>query len=203
MQLLMKVLVSNLSADRKKDVEKTVRQRIKKNEKRCGDVNVLIKKLYEDNVSGKLSDKRFDMMLKEYEAELTELESSLEADNIQLEEINTDRANTELFMELTKRYTDFEELTPAMINEFISKIVVHEGKGVGANRTQEVEIFLNYIGKIEIPHEEVELTEEEKAQQEKERIRLEKKRACNRKYMARKREEIRKERDGQLEEKAI
>lgn len=198
-----KELVSNLSADRKKDVEKTVRQHIKKNEKRCGDVNVLIKKLYEDNVSGKLSDKRFDMMLKEYEAELTELESSLEADNIQLEEINTDRANTELFMELTKRYTDFEELTPAMINEFISKIVVHEGKGVGANRTQEVEIFLNYIGKIEIPHEEVELTEEEKAQQEKERIRLEKKRACNRKYMARRREEIRKERDRQLEEKAI
>ena len=58
-----------------------------------------------------------------------------------------------------------------------------------------IELTLNYIGKIEIPHEETELTEEEKAQQEKERIRLEKKRACNRKYMARKREEIRRERN--------
>ena len=67
---------------------------------------------------------------------------------------------------------------------------------------QKVEIFLNYIGKIEIPHEETELTEEEKAQQEKERIRLEKKRACNRKYMARKREEIRREREKELAEKA-
>lgn len=198
-----KELISNLSADRKKDVEKTIGQRIKKNEKRCGEVNCLIKKLYEDNVSGKLSDKRFDMMLMEYEAELAELERNLETDNAQLKEISIDRANTELFMGLTKKYTDFEELTPAMINEFVSKIIVHEAEGVGADRTQEVEIFLNYIGKIEIPHEEVELTEEEKAQHEKERIRLEKKRASNRKYMARKREERRRERDKELAEKAI
>lgn len=106
-------------------------------------------------------------------------------------------------MELAKKYTDFEELTPAMINEFVSKIVVHKAEGIGADRKQEVEIFLNYIGRIEIPHEEVELTEEEKVEQEKERIRLEKKRASNRKYMARKREEIRRQREKELAEKAI
>ncbi len=165
-------------------------------------MNRLIKKLYEDNISGKLSDRRFDTMLSDYEAELSELENSLEADKAELEEINTDKENAVLFMELTKQYTDFEELTPAMLNEFVSKIIVHKAEGVGANRTQEVEIFLNYIGKIEIPHEEVELTEEEKAQQEKERIRLEKKRASNRKYMEKKREEIRREREKQLAEKA-
>lgn len=198
-----KELICNLSSDRKSDAGKTVRQRIKKNEKRYGEVNRLIKKLYEDNISGKLSDKRFDVMLKDYETELAELENSLEADNAELEEINTDKANADLFMELAKKYTDFEELTPAMINEFVSKIVVHKAEGTGADRTQEVEIFLNYIGRIEIPHEEVELTEEEKARQEKERIRLEKKRASNRKYMARKREEIRREREKALAEKAI
>ena len=165
-------------------------------------MNRLIKKLYEDNISGKLSDRRFDTMLSDYEAELSELENSLEADKAELEEINTDKENADLFMELAKKYTDFEELTPAMLNEFVSKIIVHKAEGVGANRTQEVEIFLNYIGKIEIPHEEVELTEEEKAQQEKERIRLEKKRASNRKYMEKKREEIRREREKQLAEKA-
>lgn len=197
-----KGIICKLSSSRKADAGKTVRQRIKKNEKRYGEVNRLIKKLYEDNISGKLSDKRFDVMLNDYESELAELENNLETDNAELEEINTDRENADLFMELAKKYTDFEELTPAMINEFVSKIVVHKAEGIGAGRTQEVEIFLNYIGKIEIPHEETELTEEEKAQQEKERIRLEKKRACNRKYMARKREEIRREREKELAEKA-
>ena len=119
-------------------------------------MNRLIKKLYEDNISGKLSDRRFDVMLNDYE-------NGLETDNAELEEINTDKENADLFMELAKKYADFEELTPAMINEFVSKIVVHKAEGIGAGRTQEVEIFLNYIGKIEIPHKETELTEEEKA----------------------------------------
>ena len=198
-----KELICKLSSGRKIDAGKTINQRIKKTEKRYSEVNRLIKKLYEDNISGKLSDKRFDMMLKDYETELAELETRLEADKAELEEINTDKANADLFMELVKKYTDFEELTPAMINEFVSKIVVHQAEGVGANRKQEVEIFLNYIGRIEIPHEEVELTEEEKAAQEKERIRLEKKRESSRKYMARIREEIRRERDKELAEKTI
>lgn len=43
-----------------------------------------------------------------------------------------DKENADLFMELAKKYTDFEELTPAMINEFVSKIVVHKAEGIGA-----------------------------------------------------------------------
>lgn len=67
------------------------------------------------------------------------------------------------------------EFAPSMINEFVSKILIHEAVRKGVGRTQEVEIFLNYIRNIEIPHEEVELIEEELQTQEKERIRLEKK----------------------------
>ena len=50
-----------------------------------------------------------------------------------------------------------------MINEFVEKILVHQAQGKGASRTQEIEIFFNFIGKVDIPHKEVELTEEEKA----------------------------------------
>lgn len=50
-----------------------------------------------------------------------------------------------------------------MINEFVEKILVHQAEGKGASRTQEVEIFFNFVGKVEIPHEEIVLTEEEKA----------------------------------------
>lgn len=49
-----------------------------------------------------------------------------------------------------------------MINEFVEKILVHQAEGKGASRTQEVEIFFNFVGKVEIPHEEIVLTEEEK-----------------------------------------
>lgn len=186
-----KELVSDISAGQRTDKDKTLKKRIRKNEKRCGEINCLMKKLYEDNISGRLNDKMFDTMLAEYGAELSGLEKNLETDKAELEKMNTEENNTELFMELAKRYTDFEELTPAMINEFISKIVVHRASGKGADREQEVEIFLNYVGKIEIPHEEEALTDEEKERLEKERERLERKRASNRKYMARKREEVR------------
>ena len=50
-----------------------------------------------------------------------------------------------------------------MINEFVEKILVHQAQGKGASRIQEIEIFFNFVGKVDIPHKEVELTEEEKA----------------------------------------
>ena len=64
--------------------------------------------------------------------------------------------------------------------------------GSGANRTQDVDIYLNYIGRFVVPEVVVELTEEEKLAEAKRQEKLEKKRASNRKYMARKREEARK-----------
>lgn len=182
-------LVSDISQEQRTDRGKILKKRIAKNEKRCGEINRLMKKLYEDNISGRLNDKMLETMLADYEAELSEIEKTLVADGAEMDKLETEENNTELFMALAKRYTDFEELTPAMVNEFVSKIIVHKAIGAGAHREQEVEIYLNYVGKIELPHEEVELTEEEKAELE----RLERKRASNRKYMARKREEIRRE----------
>ena len=81
----------------------------------------------------------------------------------ELDRISRETVNAEKFLALVKKYTDFSELTPAMINEFVEKILVHQAEGKGASRTQEVEIFFNFIGKVEIPRKEIELTEEEKA----------------------------------------
>lgn len=94
--------------------------------------------------------------------------------------------------ELVKKHTTFEELTPAILNEFVDKIMVYKAVGSGANRTQDVDIYLNYIGRFVVPEVVVELTEEEKLAEAKRQEKLEKKRASNRKYMARKREEARK-----------
>lgn len=58
------------------------------------------------------------------------------------------------FIELVKRYTDFSELTTPMLNEFVEKILVHEADYSSGERVQEVEIYLNFIGKFELPVKE-------------------------------------------------
>ena len=103
--------------------------------------------------------------------------------------------NAEKFLALVKKYTDFSELTPAMINEFVEKILVHQAEGKGASRTQEVEIFFNFIGKVEIPRKEIELTEEEKAALAEQERRRAKKAEYNRRYMEKKRRQWREQRE--------
>lgn len=77
-------------------------------------------------------------------------------------EEDTDRAAQ--FLSLAKKYTDFSELTTPMINEFIEKIIVHAPEKIDGDRVQEVEIYLKFIGRFELP--EPELTPEEIKRQE-------------------------------------
>lgn len=184
-------LIGSMSEKQKKSLLKTIDNKLNKAVKRQTELGRLIKKIYEDNVSGRLDDRQFEVMLNDYEDELTGIDKTVAEVKAEKERVLDEVSDTEMFLTLVKRYTDFTELTPAMVNEFISKIIVHEGHGVGASRTQEIEIYLNYVGKVDIPKEEPELSEEEEARLEKERIRLEKKRECNRRYMARKRQETR------------
>ena len=155
--------VCSASEDRQAKAAKAIRQRKQRSEKRTDELSRLIRKLYEDNVNGRLSDKLFEQMLHDFEAELEGLTDSITQDQQELDRISRETVNAEKFLALVKKYTDFSELTPAMINEFVEKILVHQAEGKGASRTQEVEIFSNFIGKVEIPRKEIELTEDEKA----------------------------------------
>jgi DNA invertase Pin-like site-specific DNA recombinase len=184
--------VCKLSANKFNDEESKLSKRIAKSEKRVKEINRLIKKLYEDNISGKLNDKRFNVMLEDYEKELDELEELIGRDETMIESLDNKKTSVESFMELAKKYTELTELTPAMVNEFVDRILIHKAVGVGAHREQTVEIYLNYIGQFIVPEKEVELTEEEKKAEAIRLEKLEKKRASNRKYMARKREEAKK-----------
>ena len=181
--------VCSASGERQKKTIKTIRQRKQRSEKRADELSRLIRKLYEDNVNGKLSDKLFEQMLHDFELELDGLNTSITQDQQELDRISSESVNAEKFIALVKRYTDFSELTPAMINEFIEKILVHQAEGKGASRTQEIEIFFNFVGKVEIPHEEVELTEEEIAAIAEQERRRAKKAEYNRRYMQKKRKQ--------------
>ena len=187
--------VCSASEDRQKKAANTICQRKQRNEKRTEELTRLIRKLYEDNISGRLSDSLFEQMLHSFEDELDDLTKSISKDQQELDRISSETVNAEKFLELAKKYTDFSELTPAMINSFVEKILVHQAHGKGASRTQEIEIFFNFIGKIEIPHEEVELTEEEKATLAEVERRRAKKAEYNRRYMAKKRKQWREQRE--------
>lgn len=155
--------VCSASEARQEKAARAIRQRKQRNEKRTDELTRLVRKLYEDNVSGRLSDTIFEQMLSDFEAELSDLTEIISQDQQELERISRETINAEKFLSLVRKYTDFSELTPAMINEFVEKILVHQAQGKGASRTQEIEIFFNFVGKVDIPHKEVKLTEEEKA----------------------------------------
>ena len=159
---------------------KGLKKKLAKAKKRYAELDVLIKKLYESYAMEKISEHRFDMLSAEYEQEQAELESVIAADQVELEIFHADATRTDQFMALAKKYTDFSELTTPMINEFIEKILIHAPEKVDGERTMEIEIFLKFIGKFDVPMPEP--TPEEIAAAEADR----KCRAANREKYARK-----------------
>lgn len=154
---------------RQEESIKEYRQRLTQAKKRYTELNGLIKKLYEGNATGRIPDKHFDRLLAEYDEEQTILEAEIAECQEHLDNWTADRLKTDQFIELTKRYTDFTELTTPMLNEFIEKVIVHEGEGRGNSRRQSLDIYLNFIGTFEVPAEIVtpmELEEQRREQEE-------------------------------------
>lgn len=88
-----------------------------------------------------------------------------------MDSFKQDTANLERFLVLAKKYTDFSELTTSMINEFIDKVIVHAPEKVDGDRTQEVDIYLKFIGRFDLPTPKL-TPEEEKRQASLHRYRV-------------------------------
>lgn len=174
------------SSIQREETAKAHARRIATEQKRVIELNVLIQKIYEDNVSGKLSDKRFEVLLSGYESEQTELERSLEALQSELDSFVEDSTRAEKFIEIVRRHTSFSELTTPMILEFVEKILVHEPDYSSGKRVQTVEIFLNFIGKCELPVTAP--TPEETLAQDELAIKRERHREAQRRYEQRQRQ---------------
>ena len=174
---------------RDKGEVKKLKADFSKKEKRFADLDLLIKKVYEDNAMGKLPDRRYEMLSSDYEKEQQELEISMQEIREKLAQFEDDTDRTEEFLSLVRKYTDIQELTPAIVNEFVDKVMVHKIEEIDGERVQEIEIFLNYIGKVELPVQE--LSEEEMAAEEKKRKRRAYSRAYLKEYRKKHRPEIR------------
>jgi len=181
------------SAIRQEESAKAHKQKIAQGDRRIKELDALIKRIYEDNFSGKLSDKRFAALSEEYETEQGELEKTLMQLQAELNAFSADTDRTERFIGIVNKYTDLSELTPAMIVEFIEKIVVHAPDKSSGERTQKVDIYLNNIGMFELPAPE--LTPEEIVAEETARRKRERCREAQRRYATRKKEQERLEQE--------
>ena len=179
--------VRESSAVQQEEAAKSHKRRIAKGQKRIAELNTLIRRIYEDNVSGKLTDKRFELLSQEYEQEQDELEQSIARLQAELDSFHADSARADKFIEIVKKHTDFSELTPQMIAEYIEKIVVHEADKSSGERQQQVDIYLNFIGRFEIPAPAP--TAEEIAAEEKAFRKREQRREAQRRYAAKKKQE--------------
>ena len=139
------------SAIRQADTAKAQRRQITKNEKRIAELDLLFRKSYEDYAAGRLTEKRFDLLSGGYETEQAELETQTVGIKSELAQFEADTFRADKFMELVKRYADFSELTPAMLHEFVEKVIVFNAEKKDGKREQQVDIYLNYIGQFEVP----------------------------------------------------
>ena len=111
----------------------------------------LFERIYEDNVSGKLSDDRFARMSRRYEEEQKELAEKIKALRAEIDKQSSQSMTTDMFISLVRKYTRTRKLTPRMLNELIEKIEVFNAEKVDGVWEQRLRIHYNCVGAIEIP----------------------------------------------------
>ena len=139
------------------------RTRLATAKQRVSELEVLLCKIYEDNILGKLSDSRYATLDAQYEKEQSELTAEVSVLEKAVKSYEKHEKDADRFIALIDKYENFDKLTIAMLNEFIEKILVHERDRKGSiQTTQEVEIYFNFVGRFVPPaFGEVELTPEE------------------------------------------
>ena len=142
-----------LRAKLEKEKGETVRaeRELKKAEKRIGELDKILAKLYEDQALGKISEARYQAMAPGYETEQASLQERVSRLREQLAHTQEVQDNVEQFVPLIQKYTDIQELTPHILNELIEKIVVHEKKvEEDGSKSQMVEIHYKFVGCIDL-----------------------------------------------------
>ena len=111
----------------------------------------LFERIYEDNVSGKLSDDRFAKMSRRYEDEQKELSEKIKKLRSEIEKQSSRSMTTDMFIGLVRKYTRAKKLTPRMLNELVEKIEVFNAEKIDGVWEQRLRIHYNCVGTIEIP----------------------------------------------------
>ena len=147
----VKLLVQQNEIGGKRKTAAAIKQ-LEQAQERISEISRIIKRLYEDNVNGKISDERFMELSADYEAEQAELKKRAAALQAELDKSQAATVNAEKFMGIVRKHLAFEELTPTLLREMIEKIVVHEcSYDENGTRRQDIEIYYSFVGKIDLP----------------------------------------------------
>ncbi|APG82126.1 recombinase family protein [Corynebacterium pseudotuberculosis] len=179
-------LIKNSLAKEQTEEIKKQKKRMQQITDRIEQIERVMNKLYEDNALGNIEANRYELLSRKYGEEYYSLKAEQEKIEERLSEFENANQRAKNFIKLAESYSDFEQLTPIAINEFISKIVVHERDVKRAKyAVQRIEVYFNYIGRFENElTKEIEPTEEEMIQmrEEIEEAKKEKSKAYHRAY---------------------
>ena len=120
---------------------------------RDDELDGLFERIYEDNVSGKLSDDRFAKMSRRYEEEQKELSEKIKKLRSEIEKQSSRATSTDMFVSIVRKYTRARKLTPRMLNELVEKIEVYNAERIDGEWVQRLRIHYNCVGEMNIPNE--------------------------------------------------
>lgn len=180
------------SADQKQG-QADGRKKLASVKKRIAELDNYIKRLYEGNASGKIPDRQFEKLMIQYDGEQQELEERVKEIEASIQESQQGTENGQNFVRLVQKYRDLTEIDQTALNEFIDKVVMHEATGGRtANRSQQIDIYFNFIGQFTVEDTEEEILMQEQEAQRlaelKERERKDRRNETVRRYRQRKKE---------------
>ena len=126
---------------------------IEKDKRRISEIDMMIERLYEDNVLGKIPDDRFSKMMGKYEAEQKALIEAVAKAEQALQTFEQDKVDLRIFLETIRKCTDIDELTPEIINRLIRRIEVHNSEKVNGRKSVKIDVYFTSVGLIDLPDE--------------------------------------------------
>ena len=133
--------------------QEKAKRKLERQERRFNELDAIIQRLYEDHVVGKLSEERFAKLSEGYEQEQAELKQSIEDLSAIVHAAQTQAVNVQSFLKIVKKYTQPTELTPALLREFVEKVVVHAPDKSSGHRVQRIDVHYTFIGEIDLSPE--------------------------------------------------
>ena len=145
-------VMENKTAVQRAEQEQAKRT-LEKQERRINGLDAIIQRLYEDHVMGKLNAERFAKLSEGYEKEQADLKQSVENLRAIVNAAETQAVNVQSFLKIVKKYTEPTELTPAILREFVEKVVVHAPDKSSGHRVQRIDVHYTFIGEIDLSPE--------------------------------------------------
>lgn len=195
--------LQSLWIERLKTEPKNQQSELQRCQKRYDELSNLVRGLYENLMSGLLSERQYRQLMKQYDVEQTELETKMNAIKSALAEEREKSGDIKQFIALIRKCKNPTEISDLMFYELIDKIVVYEAEGVSRARTQKVDIYFNYVGQVNIDYTPEEVAEIQAQEAQTAAERLQKQRAREKAYREKRKAERLAANGGELVKKQV